>query len=714
MNRNNPFANITDTNPDLDRYPEEGALLSGRYRLLSIAGKGGMGLVYKAKDEHANDLSKGDEYLAIKVLSPLIRDDEEAVVALKREAEMAKKLRHHNLLGVYGFETDRKWTYLISEWIDGETLSKKLLNAIGEGKDGLAWTTVKQWLPDIAQALDAAHQQGVIHRDVKPGNIMVTPTGRVVLLDFGVSYQVGRTLSKFKNVETSSGTPEYIPPEAYLGGHKPLAKDDVYGLAVTIYKLLVNDEPYKELLITNRDETTPRPRKPSELTDNQWQCLMTALHHNPDKRPESAGAFVDTLLNDTKITKPKPNKPQKTVLAVTLAAVLGGSAIVASQHFLPPPKTVVADEPVKPSEQEKPTVVQSTIPKPTPEPSEDKPAQITEQEKQNEAKKLADEAKKTADDKAKREAEEKAKQDALAEELAKQQAELAEAKRQTELAKKQALLAEKKRQEDAEKAKKLAEEKAKREAENQKKTAEIEQIKAIQTSLNRLKCNAGKADGKWGRGSRAALQRLVNANSQLQRYGTQPSEALLQTIQNSSLQSCAKVATTTASNQNNANSQSGGKRIDHYIVYNNGTAKDTKTGLVWQRCTYGQTWNGSGCSGAPKKMNWHEAMKLNKNGWRVPTIDELGSLTYCSSGKPKGIYPGRLDGGCKGNYRKPTINTTVFIMNKKIMLDLVYWSSSPFAFNNISVWSIYYFSGFDGTSDKSYYGNYVRLVRIGQ
>lgn len=257
----------------------------------------------------------------------------------------------------------------------------------------------------------------------------------------------------------------------------------------------------------------------------------------------------------------------------------------------------------------------------------------------------------------------------------------------------------------------------------QQATNPAEIARKLQVQLNRLQCNAGKADGKWGSGSRAALQRLIHANSQLSRYGTQPSEALLQTIQNSSLQSCANVATTTASNQNNTSSQSGGKRIDHYIVYNNGTAKDTKTGLTWQRCTYGETWNGSGCSGTPKAMTWDEAMQFNKNGWRLPTIDELGTIVYCSSGQPEGIYPGRLAGSeaCEGNYRRPTINTTVFPMNRshfygdgKEWWNANYWSSSPTAPNNDNgyAWGV----DFHGGDDYYFYKNgsrYVRLVRGG-
>ncbi len=179
--------------------------------------------------------------------------------------------------------------------------------------------------------------------------------------------------------------------------------------------------------------------------------------------------------------------------------------------------------------------------------------------------------------------------------------------------------------------------------------------------------------------------------------------------------------------------QETGERIDHYIAYNNGTALDTQTGLLWQRCTLGTKWDGSSCTGQPKKYKWHKAMKLSSHlagysDWRLPTIDELGTLTYCSSGQPKGIYPGRLEyPGCEENYQRPTINPHIFPMRKAYYyweeadkgmdedawLGAFYWSSSPspYLFNGNSAWGIHFCFGHDDSYSIDNNSRYVRLVR---
>ncbi len=177
--------------------------------------------------------------------------------------------------------------------------------------------------------------------------------------------------------------------------------------------------------------------------------------------------------------------------------------------------------------------------------------------------------------------------------------------------------------------------------------------------------------------------------------------------------------------------QETGEHIGHYIAYANGTALDTKSGLMWQRCSVGETWNGSSCTGEPKRFTWDEAMQLSSHlagysDWRLPTIDELGTLTYCSSGKPKGVYPGRLHHGCEGSYEQPTINTTVFPMQKQyhywskedkaagkhLWRAAFYWSSSPFVnSSDYAAWGVDFYNGFANFSLKNNISRYVRLVR---
>jgi hypothetical protein len=153
--------------------------------------------------------------------------------------------------------------------------------------------------------------------------------------------------------------------------------------------------------------------------------------------------------------------------------------------------------------------------------------------------------------------------------------------------------------------------------------------------------------------------------------------------------------------------------IDHYQV-KDGLAKDITTGLIWMRCSIGQTWNGSNCTGNATKVKWEQAMGIPKNidyagysDWRLPTKDELKSIVYCSSGQTKTDSDGRTE--CDGEYTRPTIAQAVFPNTQ----DSLYWSASPVAGYSYYAWVVYFFNGNDVWNDKSN-DDFVRLVRAGQ
>jgi len=152
-----------------------------------------------------------------------------------------------------------------------------------------------------------------------------------------------------------------------------------------------------------------------------------------------------------------------------------------------------------------------------------------------------------------------------------------------------------------------------------------------------------------------------------------------------------------------------------YIAYDNGTALDTKTGLMWMRCLVGQTWTGSTCSGEGKGFNWEDATKQSANfaghsDWRIPTIQELRTLVYCSSGKPEYFQTGVNFSSCNGDYQHPTIAQSVFPNTPSSVV----WSGSPRADYSDNAWYVYFRYGDDYYDGNR--GNYlhVRLVRGGQ
>ncbi|MDM8545816.1 DUF1566 domain-containing protein [Candidatus Venteria ishoeyi] len=158
------------------------------------------------------------------------------------------------------------------------------------------------------------------------------------------------------------------------------------------------------------------------------------------------------------------------------------------------------------------------------------------------------------------------------------------------------------------------------------------------------------------------------------------------------------------------------KSIKRYIVNDNGTAVDTVTGLMWMRCLIGQQWTGQGCSGKAGAFKWQDATRQTANfagldDWRIPTITELRSLVYCSSGKPDYFNPdvNKAHFMCDGNYKKPTLVHAVFPDAPTSIV----WSGSPYAALSGDAWGVSFGLGADGYGDRGY-SRHVRLVRDGQ
>ncbi|EOW9219499.1 DUF1566 domain-containing protein [Vibrio cholerae] len=160
--------------------------------------------------------------------------------------------------------------------------------------------------------------------------------------------------------------------------------------------------------------------------------------------------------------------------------------------------------------------------------------------------------------------------------------------------------------------------------------------------------------------------------------------------------------------------------VNKHVVNPNGTVYDKETNLTWMRCSLGQSWDGKTCTGEAKKYTWYDATKLTyqfagSTAWRVPTVEELDSLVYCSKGRkpaarPNGKYVKDTDGECLGdNYQKPTINISAFPRTP----DSWYWSSSPYAYSGYGAWVVGFYDGYVGSNVKNY-GYHVRLVRAGQ
>jgi uncharacterized protein (TIGR02265 family) len=266
---------------------EVGTTLGGTYRLLHEIGQGAMGLVYRAEDLAL------ERAVAIKMLRPDLVEDHEIVEQLRREASLLARLQHPNLVQVYSFAHGGGDAYIVMELVEGECL----LQAIERHRlEGTSFTVgeVLAIASEVASALDALHEAGVVHRDVKPANVIRDPfRARSVLVDVGIARRYGQS------VETA-GTPGYVAPEVILGEDAtPLS--DVYGFASTVYSLLTLSSPWsdeeKVAILTRQasgDAPLPLSKFRPELAAAD-ELFRTALHHEPGQRPGSAGMLARAL-----------------------------------------------------------------------------------------------------------------------------------------------------------------------------------------------------------------------------------------------------------------------------------------------------------------------------------------------------------------------------------------------------------------------------------
>ncbi len=212
-------------------------VLCDRYVLLSLLGRGGMGAVWLAKDVHL------DEVVAVKTLPQEVAGDLRAVEWMKEEARLARALRHDNIAAIYNFELDhgRGVSFIVMEFINGADLHT-LLAPPGGSRVGLPLSAVLEITSQAAEALDYAHAHRVVHRDLKPKNVMLSRDGVVKVTDFGIARRLRETMSRISQTVVS-GTPAYMSPEALEGG-KIDHRADIYSLGVTVYELLTGAPPF--------------------------------------------------------------------------------------------------------------------------------------------------------------------------------------------------------------------------------------------------------------------------------------------------------------------------------------------------------------------------------------------------------------------------------------------------------------------------------------
>ena len=277
---------------DADARVQAGSILRDRFLLQEKISGGSMGVVYKALDRRLAEAGTGQANVAVKVLSPALAEDGNALRALQQEATKTRCLVHPNIVRFMDLDRDDDLYFLVLEWLEGRTLAAILDSSDARVIDKqAAFRIVRQ----IGDALDYAHRCGIVHADVKPGNIMILPDGNAKLFDFGVArVRQKQAENDFDPGVLGALTPAYSSLQV-LGGEEPVPADDVFSLACLFYRLVAGYRVFGPRNAAEASAAGMQPQRPQGLTDAQWAALRKALSYARVTRFGSVREFVDAL-----------------------------------------------------------------------------------------------------------------------------------------------------------------------------------------------------------------------------------------------------------------------------------------------------------------------------------------------------------------------------------------------------------------------------------
>jgi serine/threonine protein kinase len=258
-----------------------GSLFAERYEVLEELGKGGMGEVYRVRDK------KLDEEMALKVLKLEIAAYKETIERFKNELKLARKIAHRHVCRMYDLNEEEKTPYITMEYVRGEDL-KSSIRKRGKFKEEEAIAIAKQ----VCEGLEEAHELGVVHRDLKPQNIMIDEKGNAKVMDFGIARSI--EAAGVTQTGVMIGTPDYMSPEQ-AEGEEADQRSDIYALRVILYEMVTGSFPFKgdtafSVALKHKTKLPQDPRKLNpDISDNLGRLILICMEKEREEISERRG-----------------------------------------------------------------------------------------------------------------------------------------------------------------------------------------------------------------------------------------------------------------------------------------------------------------------------------------------------------------------------------------------------------------------------------------
>jgi serine/threonine protein kinase len=309
-----------------------GCTVKDRFVLEDVLGRGGMGVVFKARDLRKEEAQDRNPYVAIKILSEEFKRHPQSLKALQREARKAQKLAHPNIVNVFDFDRDDGNVFMAMELLEGESLDRVIKRL---DRQGMPQKEALRVVQGLCAALSYAHEQGVIHSDFKPANAYLTREGVVKVLDFGIARANKRrnglsaaATTLFDPNTLGALTPAYASCEM-IEGLEPDPRDDIYAIAVVAYELLTGRHPFNKLSAVQARDAGLSPAPVRGLSQRQRQALRRGLAFKRDQRTPTVAQFINELSPNRKSTLARVSIAAGSAVAIGVAGALALWLLVA-------------------------------------------------------------------------------------------------------------------------------------------------------------------------------------------------------------------------------------------------------------------------------------------------------------------------------------------------------------------------------------------------